>query len=381
MNAPLNMPAVFDRPESPIARAARRYQNTIAVARELRSSRNPKDQAIYVRIRDELVKQCGLERAPGGGLQASGIQPATVHSNQFLTNLSVKYANEMFVGEALVPIVNVSKRSDTFAIYTERDNLATPDQQIGPEGAVPEASQSRTSDNYSVKDYGIKEKISQETLDNQDAVFDEMLDLVEHVNELVSLGHEQRAATFLLSTANYAATQTHVPATKWDHASGGTIVADLLTARAAIRKSPSTRVKMACGIAVWNVIANNPAMRELFKYTRDGLAGVREFMSYFRIDEVHIAEAWQDTANEGQTASISRLWTTDSVVLAAVANAPTRRSAHLASTFQWQGRKQTQWTDPSLGPGSGVIWTKVGVSQDIKGVANKAGYIMTDVLT
>ncbi len=60
---------------------------------------------------------------------------------------------------------------------------------------------------------------------------------------------------------------------------------------------------------------------------------------------------------------------------------PTRRSAHFGSTFQHGPRKQTQWTDPSKGPGAGVIYSKVGVSQDHKVTANKAGYIITDVLT
>jgi hypothetical protein len=136
-----------------------------------------------------------------------------------------------------------------------------------------------------------------------------------------------------------------------------------------------------CGIAVWNVMAQSAALRDLFKAVRDGLATPAAIAQYFRLDDIYIGEARQDTANIGATASYSRIWATDNFAVLAVADSPTRRSAHFMSTFQVGQRQLTQWSDPSKGAGSGVVYNKIGHSLDEKIVANKAGYLITDVLT
>lgn len=379
-----NAPMTHDGKILPVQATERgiAFSRWLSAVKDLRGSRDPHERALYERTRDQLVRELGLTVNAHGKLARNSIQPGVVHTDTFMSELSVKYANDEYIGDRLMPIVTVGKRSDLFAKYNERDQLAAPDDEVGPEGHVNTVERGRSSDNYSVKDYALKDKISQETLDNQDDVFDEMLDLVLDLTDSTLLKMEKRIAAIVMSTASYAASQTHGAGTKWDDATGGSIVADLLTAVSETwMGSGRTQLVGVCGIAVWNVIANNAAIKGLFQYVREGLATTDAVARYFGMDAILVGRAREDTANIGQAESDARIWATKNFAVLRVAERPTKRSAHFGSTFQHGARKQNQWVDPEPGPGVGVIYNKIGVSQDHKVVADKAGYIVTAVIS
>src|SRR5262245_35141236 len=76
---------------------------------------SPKHKAMY----DDLV-------ADIESLRQKGVTPSSVHSNTFLTNMSVMYANDEYIDERLVTPVPVEKRSNTFAIYPQRERFEYP---------------------------------------------------------------------------------------------------------------------------------------------------------------------------------------------------------------------------------------------------------------
>ena len=57
-------------------------------------SHDPKDRALVQRVNEEILRTKGLA--------------GTVHNNATLTNLSVQYQNEDFIGEQLMPVVGVT---------------------------------------------------------------------------------------------------------------------------------------------------------------------------------------------------------------------------------------------------------------------------------
>ena len=356
------------------------YDQWRAGVDHLRNSRDPRERAVYKAAASQMMADFGIQ-VDGEGRVLNVVSPTTVHTNKFLTDLSVKYTNDAYIGARLMPIVQRSKRSDSFVTYDERDHLGAPDDEIGPNGEVNEVEESRGTDNYSVKDYGLRGKVLQETLDNQDEIFDELTDATEHTVDGVELRQEIRISSIVMNVANYAAGQTHVATGKWNAASSS-IVSDLLTAVSEIwHGAGRNRLVAACGIAVWNAIANNAEIKGLFNNVREGLATTDAVARYFGIDELLIGRSRQDTANIGQpSGAFSRIWSVDNFAILSVAERPTRRSAHWGSTFQHGARKFNSWTDPAPGPGAGAHIIKVGQSQDHKVVANRAGYIITDVL-
>src|SRR3990172_11783480 len=57
-------------------------------------------------------------------LRNKDIAPGAVHQNATLANMSVQYANEMYIGEELLPTFQVAKDSDVYYTYGQRDPLA-----------------------------------------------------------------------------------------------------------------------------------------------------------------------------------------------------------------------------------------------------------------
>ncbi len=372
----------------PVQRTARgiAFQKWYDELRNLLDGKTPEDQKKVLAANQEFIRGIGNPRynRPDAGALEKAVTPSAVHVDSLLSTFSVMYANDDYIGERLMPAAPVGKRSDKFAIYPKRERFAFPDDEIGYRASPNELDQSRETDNYSVKDYGYKNFLDLMTVQNQDAPLNEMLDVVEAINEGIAFRREKRILALVTNSSNYGG-NTAGAGTNWNDNTdkGGSVVEDMLAARAALwRGKTPTKLIGFCPITVWNSgIANNPKIRELFKYTGEGLAVTTQVARFFRLDDIIITESREDTANSGQTASYARMATGDIFGILSVAQRPTTRSLHWGTTFRLSGDPFTsEWTDPSIGVRGGV-WARVSVSEDHKVVAPDAGYLLTSLLT
>lgn len=342
---------------------------------KLRVSLDPEDQKTLKNLREEYRDNVHARKA---GLQTRAVPGSSVHSNTFLSNMSVQYANDDFIGERLCSVVPVAKRSDAYAIYPQRERFEFPDDALGSRSHANEINETRSSDNYSVKDYALQNFVSQDTLDNQDLVFDEMMDLVDACNEGLANRRELRCATLFTTAANYATgnSTTLSGSDQWDSSTGGNPIKDIQTAIAAcFQGHGATDLIGWCSLSVFVVLARHPVILDNLKYQRTGLARRDELASYFGLSDLLVCASRKQTANEGQTASFSRIWGLDFGV-ARVARRPSRRSASFAAIFRMNGDPiTTQWDDPALGVDGGH-YARVAVREDLKVVANPTGYII-----
>lgn len=343
---------------------AMRYERIRKGFQMLQRSRDPEHQKQLKALREEFMQQ----RAVSSG---------QVHSNAFLSNMSVQYANDAYILERIVGVVPVEKRSNDFAVYPRRERFEFPDDTMGARSHANEISETRESDNYSVKDYGLSNYVSQDTLDNQDAIFDEMVDIVEACNEGLALRRELRGATTLTTASNYSGnTVTLSGSDQWDSGAGGNPIKDIQTAIASLFTGfGATRTVAFCSLSAFVVLARHPLILDNLKYQRSGLAKREEIANYFGLDELLVSSARKQTANEGQTASYARIWGTDFGVVRTAAR-PTKRSAHFASLFRMNGDPvTTQWDDPAIGT-KGGHYAKVTAREDLKIVAAPTGYLI-----
>jgi hypothetical protein len=355
--------------------------------KNLLDGKTPEDQKKAVAANQAFIKGLANPRHNPGLRPVSELEravtPTAVHVDTLISTFSKMYANDAFIGERLMPPVPVGKRSDKYSVYPKRERLAFPSDSLGFRSQPNEVDQTRQTENYSVNDYGLMNFLDLETVVNQDAPLNEMLDLSESILEGIAFNREKRISTIVQASGNYAG-NTAAAASKWDNATtGGSIVADILAAKAAMWRgaAPVRRVAVTTLDNYNTCIANNFALRDLFKYTGDGLATTELVARFFGLDELLIAEAREDTANEGQTASYSRIWTSDFFAILNVAVRPSLRSAHFGSTFRMNGDPYTtQWVDPKPGKRGG-IYEKVAVSEDHKIVAGDAAYYISDVKT
>lgn len=342
------------------------YERRIKKLREGLRDKDPKVLAIKAGFDAEMARQ-------------KAIAPGAVHSNTFLTNMSVQYANDAFIGERLMPVVSVDKRSDSYATYDKRDRFAAPDDTIGPDGDAAEVTEGRSSANYSVIDRALMNHLAQETVENQDPVFDEMLDLTESVRAGLQIKREIRIASAMTTAGNYPTGNkvTLSGSDQWDSSAGGDPIGAIQTGIAALFNGTTpTRLVGFTSLDVFNVMVRHPALLDLFKYTRDGLITSQQLAGLFGLDEILVGASRNDTANGGQTASYGRIWG-KFFGIARVAVRPSRRSAHFGSTFQLSTDPHAfNWFDPRKGK-AGANYVKIGWSDDHKIVASDTGYLIS----
>jgi hypothetical protein len=307
------------------------------------------------------------------------ITPGTVHQDATLSNVSIQYANEAFIGTELLPVVQVAKESDTYYIYPRGERMQYPDDELGVRGRANEIAESRDTDTYTCVPRGLGNYVPQRTLDNQDAPLDEMVDLVEAINEGMAYKREQRIATLLSATATFGTGQftSIAAASRWDSTGGGNPIKNIQDARAAIwRGRGPSRLVSYSSLDVYNVMSRHQAILDLYKYngSSPGLATPDMIAGFFGISRYLVGEGRSNTATEGDTDAYGRLWS-DVFGILRVATRPSRRNASFGYTLRCGMPLTNVEYDAMAGHGGGYF-AQVSVSEVQKIVSQPTGYLI-----
>lgn len=340
-------------------------RDVVDVVRALLMSKDPAIRALVDRANNDLVQKA---------------LTGTIHVDQTLQNMTVAYRNEDYIADRLMPIVPVNQRSGIYFKYDKRSQIAFPDDAMGPRASANEITRSRSTDNYSVKDYGLKDFADVALMQNESAPLNDLAEMMPALIDACDFKREVRVANILTTSANYGSNTTALASgVRWD-VSGGKPINDFLTTRPKLWTGAGPgKIVAFTTLNVWNALVQNTTMQALFQYVRDGLLQPEQFGRYFGFNELVIANAWQDTANEGQAESDSKIWP-DVFGIIRVANAPSIRNASFGYTFQVDGQRSSrQWFDNAIGT-KGGYWGTVTSSEDHKIVAPDTGWLFTTVI-
>lgn len=366
----------------------RAYQNYKRGLAALRRSGDAGDKQAWRTIRDLVVHEGSrsleareIERVLAErGILERAVSPSTVHSNGFMSNFSIQYANEQLIGDELLPMLPVMHLSDEYAVYSKRDALAVPDDLATGRSEANEVFDNRTSVSYTCVGRMLKKGIEKKTVDNQDDVFDEMMDLSEQVSNLMALSREKRAMTILTTSGNYASTTAIASGSEWDSAGGGDPVKAIRTARHSLWNGNGPgRVIGFCPLSVYLALGSHPAILDLTKYTSAGVVPRQVLAALFDLDDLLIAKAWEDTANEGQSASYSRIVSGDIFGMVRV-TAPSKRNAGFGFNFRFKGEvNNLTWYDEKKGT-RGTYYNQQSCDEIHKVTASDTGHLITNCL-
>lgn len=335
-------------------------------------------KALLARAKHDHVVRARLEKANKELLLATRAHSGSVHVDATLAGMSVQYKNEAYIGEMLMPILQVGKKSNSYFTYGKNDRLSAPDDSVSNRSEPNEITETRSTANYSTKPYALKDFLDQSDLANQDAPLDEMVDAVAAVNEALALQQEKRHATILTTAANFAGnTVTLAGVNQWSDYTGTSSPYDVVaTARDAIWSgNGNTKLIGYCNNAVFNKMRRHPQVITDFKHQGGLKVPTRQQLAeYLELDDLLVAKAWENTANEGQTASLGRIWGKDFGIVR-VATAPSTRIACFGFTFRFGPKETTEWFEPGKGVKGGYV-VRVGHEVDEKIVAGDTGYLI-----
>lgn len=323
--------------------------------------------------------QAKIKAANEALLRVKLLSPGSVHVDATLSNLSIQYKNGEYIGTKLMPVVSVPQISGKFFTYTKRDRLAVPDTSVGPRGMAAELNEHRGTDTYSCKSYALQNYVDELTLAAQDAPLNEMVDLVAAVNDVLDLDEELRIATLLTTSGNFGSNTAALSGTDmFDNASSNPIKSIQDAVAATWQGFGASRLVGYCSGDVARVLSRHSLVRDMHKYVEPGLTSMKMLAQFLGLDDILVSDARKDTANEGQTASYSRVWGKVFGIVR-VASAPSPRTAAFGFTMRFGQKVTNQWFDPRVGSRGGWFG-KVGMEEDHKICASDTGYLLTNVI-
>jgi hypothetical protein len=365
---------------------------------QLRRRQGPTKQARYETMRDAaqwLIQSNDKRWASHVAKFKNSLSSRDVHTDGIISTLSVQYGNDAYIGETLMPAITTPEKSGSFRTYNKRDRLAAGNDDsdlVADDGDITEIKDTRSTDTFLCETRGKKNKIGATAVSNQDAVLNELFDLSESLFEQRALAREKRIATVMTTAGNYATGNkaTLAGADQWNSASGGNPIKNIQDAKAALWMGRGQGRTLAFSdLNIFNVLSRHADILGLFLYSGNpiGLATPGLIARFFGLDDYLVGAAREDTANEGQTASYSRIWG-DYFGLARVMNRASLRNVAFGCTMRWTmpgvkgsngGIVTGQWYEDSKGLG-GCYYAKAGESEHHKVIANDAGYLYSDVL-
>jgi hypothetical protein len=281
------------------------------------------------------------------------LRPGDVHVNEVLQTISIMYANEDFIGLQCMPeVMTGGSLSGTWFTYDARDKLSFPDDSMSERSEPNELTQGRSTDTYSLVERAFVEPLSFETLQNQSAPLNELIDLTEHVNYGLRFRQEMRLVAAIELAGNYGANTTTVAAgNRWDTANGdpGAVV-DAAVDSLWTGNSPG-QIVAPMSLALFTLLKRHQAVLDGFMSPNGQSPKVADenmIARFFGVDRVLVGRARVDTVNVGQTATYARMWANAMSVIR-VANPPSRRNASWGYTIQDHAPTNELFSQPDRG--------------------------------
>lgn len=242
----------------------------------------------------------------------------TAHVSSILTDFALGFTNGQYVGASICPGIPVDHWKDQFYTHRRRDVLTPKGDIIGPESPAPRLSYERDVDSYLAIDHG-NETV---TTDRERKDADGVLDIQKYKMSLVLnnllLNQEIRIADFFDTAGNYASANQIAAGAAWNLA-GADPIKDIQDAINALASAIEGKTKTVAVIeqSLWFKFQRHDKVRQ-YMAALDRGPPEQSFLSMFGVDELHVSKADKNTAAEGATDAIARIWDTDKFRVARV---------------------------------------------------------------
>ena len=261
---------------------------------------------------------------------------ATAHLDQFLTNYSIVYRNQEFVGARLFPDFPVSKQSNRYPIFGfERFKAYNTERAPGSEANEMPAWR-MSNDEYYCDGKAQKQLISDELRSEWELGVGPEVFTTETLADIIDKQREIMIYNLIMnSTAIPNATLAGTG--QWSDFQNSDPVAAITDVRSTIllgcTKEPNT---LLVGYPVWLQLIQHPIIIDRFKSTALplGYPSEQQLAGLFNVDNFVVAKSLYDTTVQGLPTSLNFIWGKN-VILAYVPPAQGQMMVTLGTTFRW----------------------------------------------
>lgn len=229
-----------------------------------------------------------------------------IHTDQLLSNVSVKYKNDSYIASEVFPIVPVKKSSDLYRTYDR--NFRLPETSRAHNGEAREHSFDVATEQYILERHALKDHISDEQAENYDMA-DLRADATEELTDKIMLRMEKSLADAITTKASWSQNVSLAAAAQW---SLDTVTSNPIP----LMDTAATTILESCGKmpgfaviprSVLLASKNHSSIIDRVKYTSAEITPNMQ-AALFDLDQVLVPTAVIDSSAEGATESISALY-------------------------------------------------------------------------
>lgn len=247
-------------------------------------------------------------------------RPFTVDATLTAVAIGYKNGSAMRIADKVLPRLPVSNEKFKYTVYPISEAFNTPDARVGRKGAVKQLEFTGTEVTSDVVDYGLDSPIPQSDIAVADAaraegrtVFDPEARATEVLTETIENIRELRTAQLVFNLGTYAASRrVTLSGTSQlsDYTNSDPIGVLVAGMDATLIYRPNTVVM---GREVWSKISSHPKIVNAVKgnVSNQGRISIEQFKELLAgdgITDVLIGDAQSNTAKQGQSVTLNRMW-------------------------------------------------------------------------
>lgn len=296
----------------------------------------------------------------------------TLHIDQLLSNVSLKYVNNDFIAMKIFPEVPVIKDSDKYRIYAQ--NFRLPETIKANKGVAKEHYFEVSTSSYILQDHALKDYITQDDIDNYD-VADLRADTTEELTDKILLRVEKLVMD-LFTTTNWS--------------QNASMTATQLWSLDTVQSNPIPVVDTALGVVLQNsgyrpnfglisyngftYAKNHQSVLDRIKYTQAAFVTEQILGTAFGVPEFYVSSVQLDTSDLGRTATVAPLFS-DKAFFGYKPSRPGPKQPSCGYLFRKSVPMVRRWFDDERN--SEAIEVRMKVSPQV--VASLAGYLINNI--
>jgi len=260
-----------------------------------------------------------------------------LHIDQNLTNVAMNYRPVGMIADMIAPIVTVSKETDLYPVFSQKEALAIEDTKRARGTQANRITRSVSSEGYRAENYALAYDLPIEDRANMDAAYAFELEAgaSRYLVDKLVLDWDRRVLSTVGSSTNVST--GFVPSSAW--ATGGDPVSQLYQAIEQVQATTAYRPNnILFGWRAYNWFRRNGNVRNFVLgsnngggvITRQSVAGI------FEVDRVLVSEAFYNSANEAKAISLANTFPSDAVLVYYAPSAPSREVPSFMYSFRWQ---------------------------------------------
>lgn len=299
-----------------------------------------------------------------------------IRIDKALTNISVKYTNNNFIAEKVLPMIRVNASSGKYYQYDKSHLRSTEDLKAPGSGTHQAESGMAAKGEYNTTNHALKDIVPDEIQDQADNPLNPRVDSTEAITERLQVGKEKRLADYMANTANLTNNTTLSGTDQWSDYANSSPIDDIKTARQNVQKSVLRKANtLVLGQEVYDALIDHPDVIDRVKYSQFGVAAEDILARLFNVQNVIVASAGYNNSDEGGTDSLEYIWGKHAWLLY-VNPAPSIKSVSFGYYFKDKNRIADRWYDNDR---EGT-WVRVSESYDKGIVTADAGYLIKNAV-